>query len=424
MILVAIAVLALQQQQLPQTQADDYTRYELLAPSSQSFRIFYDVTATTPGATYYFNAIRAGAEEVVHGAYDRMTGASLQWEVVDGARARTSGHSTASLQGHFIMVKLARPVPAGGETRVRIDKTYKDSASYLVRGDTITFTRSLGIKRNSVVLPAGYELIGVNYPSQVATEADGRIRVSFMNTSPAAVPYTVRGRKLSGITRVSVPTPAPAPAPLPAPTPASTPAPAPSAPPPPPPPSPRSFNERAFQDREIVYFLNAPETHSFRLYHDYTETRPGVDRYLNVVRAGSAVANPSALTLDTGKPLRVETLQGDAIRARGVDIGQPVSAQSQVVVVWFDPVVQGQSMRLRIEETYTDAARYGMIGDQLVWDRGFGRPYNAMLLPAGWYLTSSSIPATVSLSDDGRIRLDYVNDRPDELQVYVTGRRR
>src|SRR5688572_20187193 len=191
---VALAFAALQQR--PQTQADDYTRYELLAPGSQSFRIFYDVTATTPGATHYFNAIRAGAEEIVHGAYDRMTGASLQWEVVDGARARTSGHPTASPQGHFIMVKLARPVPEGGETRVRIDKTYKDSASYLVRGDTITFTRSLGIKRNSVVLPSGYELIGVNYPSQVATEADGRIRVSFMNVGPAEVPYVVRGRKL------------------------------------------------------------------------------------------------------------------------------------------------------------------------------------------------------------------------------------
>ena len=38
-------------QQRPQTQADDYTRYELLAPGSQAFRISYDVTATTPGAT-------------------------------------------------------------------------------------------------------------------------------------------------------------------------------------------------------------------------------------------------------------------------------------------------------------------------------------------------------------------------------------
>ena len=39
--------------QLPgrQTQADDYTRYELLAPDTAQFRILYEVTATTPGAT-------------------------------------------------------------------------------------------------------------------------------------------------------------------------------------------------------------------------------------------------------------------------------------------------------------------------------------------------------------------------------------
>ena len=53
--------------------------------------------------------------------------------------------------------------------------------------------------------------------------------------------------------------------------------------------------ERATQTREIGYFLQQPETHSFDLYHDYTETRAGVDKYLNVVRAGSRVSNPSAL---------------------------------------------------------------------------------------------------------------------------------
>ena len=58
--------------------------------------------------------------------------------------------------------------------------------------------------------------------------------------------------------------------------------------------------ERARQDREIVYFLQQPETNSFDLYHDYTESRPGVDRYLNIVRAGSRASNPSALILDTG----------------------------------------------------------------------------------------------------------------------------
>ena len=62
-------------------------------------------------------------------------------------------------------------------------------------------------------------------------------------------------------------------------------------------------SERAFQDREIVYFLKQPETHAFSLYHDYTETREGVDKYVNVVRAGSTVSEPSAKMLDTGEVL-------------------------------------------------------------------------------------------------------------------------
>ena len=48
--------------QLPrQTQADDYTRYELLAPGSGKFRILYEVTATTSGTTQFFNVIRKGS---------------------------------------------------------------------------------------------------------------------------------------------------------------------------------------------------------------------------------------------------------------------------------------------------------------------------------------------------------------------------
>jgi len=73
------------------------------------------------------------------------------------------------------------------------------------------------------------------------------------------------------------------------------------------------LNERARQDREIVYFLQQPETHAFDLYHDYTESRPGVDNYLNVVRGGSKASNPSALILDTGEKLKVETLAGSKI---------------------------------------------------------------------------------------------------------------
>lgn len=182
--------------------------------------------------------------------------------------------------------------------------------------------------------------------------------------------------------------------------------------------------ERARQDREIVYFLQPPDTHAFDLYHDYTESREGVGQYLNVVRRGSTVSNPSARILDTGETLPTEILKGEAITRAKLDIGEEVRPDSEVVVIHFPPVKKGQSTRLRISETYTDPARYRLEGDELVWDRSFGRSHNAVVLPAGWYLTASSIPAVISETEDGRIRLDLINPRPDSIDVLIKARRR
>lgn len=184
------------------------------------------------------------------------------------------------------------------------------------------------------------------------------------------------------------------------------------------------LGERAAQTREIVYFLRQPETHAFDLYHDYTESREGVDRYLNLVRAGSTVSNPSAVLLDTGDSLETRILKGEAITRARVDIGEPVKPETELVLIRFPPVRKGLTARLRISETYTDSARYRLEGDELIWDRGFGRPYNAVVLPAGWYLTHSAVPATVSLTRDGRVRLDFINPRLDEIQVLIVARRR
>jgi hypothetical protein len=184
------------------------------------------------------------------------------------------------------------------------------------------------------------------------------------------------------------------------------------------------LSERARQEREIVYFLQPPETHAFDLYHDFTETREGTDRYLNIVRAGSTVSNPKAVALDTGESLAVETLRGEAITKAGIEIGEPVRPQSEVVVVRFPRLGAGETRRIRISETYTDSSRYRLDGDELVFDRSFGRPRNAVVLPAGYYLTNSSIPAVVSEVEDGRIRLDFTNPRPDEIAVLITARKR
>lgn len=184
------------------------------------------------------------------------------------------------------------------------------------------------------------------------------------------------------------------------------------------------LDERAHQDRDIVYFLQQPETHSFDLSHDYTESRPGVDRYLNVVRKGSRSSRPSAIILDTGEKLSAETLRGQEISRTGLDIGEPVGEDSEVVVIRFPAVQKGRSLRLRISETYTDEKSYRLGGDELVFDRSFGRLHNAVVLPEGWYLTGSAVPATVSESPDGRIRLDFVNPRNDEIAVLIKAKRR
>lgn len=379
-LLALAAPIALRSQPARQTQSDDYTRYELLAPGSGKFRILYEVTATTAGASHFFNVIRRGSVASDERVTDLRTGRALTFDIVSGAVARTGGVRNADSTGQYIRVTLARPVPVEGEVRLLIDKTYYDTASYRADGDTLVFDRSLGIKRNAVVLPAGYELISSNYPSQVLQEPDGRIKISFWNNTPAEAPLVLRARRGAPASRASSLSSQQL----------------------------RRLDERAHQTREIVYFLQQPETHAFDLFHDYTETRPGVDRYLNVVRAGSAVSNPRAVLLDTGEELRFDVQRGD----------------SEVVVFHFPPASPGESVRLRMFETYTDSVRYTVRGDELVWDRAFGRPANAVVLPAGWVLTNSSIPATVSQLPDGRIRLDFINARPDEIAVLITARRR
>lgn len=373
---------------IPEREADEYTRYELLDPGSARFRILFEVTAIEAGATAYFNPIRPGSEASDESVIDLATSKPLPFEVVSGEEARASGLPDANLPMDYIRIRLPRPVPQDGGIRLLIDKTYKDPESYLRKGaDRIVFSRTLGIRRNSIVLPAGYELTSCNAPAQVLTEPDGRFSISFMHPGPEAFPLVIEARR-TGFANI---------------------------------PSPKDerLTERAHQDREIVYFLQPPETHSFDLYHDYTEARPGVDRYLNVVRPGSKASSPSARNLDTGEPLRVETLRGDQVQS-----DEEIPAGAEVVVAHFDPVPPGGSVRLRISETYTDPKSYRLEGDVLVFDRTLGRPRNAVVLPAGWLLAASSIPAVISEMPDGRIRLDFVNPRPDEIAVLIHARRR
>ena len=127
-----------------QTESDEYTRYELLAPETASFKIFYEVTATAAGAKVYFNPIRKGSTASDEAVYDAMTGEPLRFEVVPGAEARKDPLMVdADPAGNYIKVQLARPVAPEGQGRLLIVKTYRDAKSYYRDGDAIVFNQHI-----------------------------------------------------------------------------------------------------------------------------------------------------------------------------------------------------------------------------------------------------------------------------------------
>ena len=182
--------------------------------------------------------------------------------------------------------------------------------------------------------------------------------------------------------------------------------------------------ERAAQDREILYELQAPDSHAFRITHDYTARKAGEKYYFNVVRAGSHVSDPESFDLDSGEKLKWETLTGKQVKERGLPI-EDVKDDSEVVVTHLArAVADGATNRIRLKETYTDAKSYYLDGDELVWDRTFGRLRNTVVLPPGWYLTALASPATIETLPDGRVAVYVVNPRNDDVRVTLRARRR
>jgi hypothetical protein len=179
--------------------ADTYTRYELLAPETHQFKIYYEVTETRAGARYHFNQIREGSEASDESVIDLATGKPLKFEVVTGAQAKTdSPAENFTATAHYIKVFLAHPVPERGEYRLAIIKTYKDDKSYYTEGEQIVFKRPLGIPRDSIVLPAGYEIVSCSVATQVLREADGRLKLAFVNPgSGGQLEVTIKAKKFA-----------------------------------------------------------------------------------------------------------------------------------------------------------------------------------------------------------------------------------
>jgi len=367
-----------------------YTLYELLEPGSAKFKITYDVTTSREGAEYFLNPIRVGSIATDESVVDLATGKELVFEVVTGAQAKAEGLVSARTadDSEYIKVHLGRALPENAEARLRIIKTYEDPESYFVDGDTVVFDRSLGIRANAVVLPPGYELVASRTPGIAGTTPDGRTKISFLNDRDDSLAVRVVGRR----TATS--------------------------------PAPPSGNHRSEQDREITYWLLDPSTHQFRISHDFTVDTPGQRYVHSFVRAGSTVVGSEVWDIDAGVKLETSNVSGADVNALNF---YPNSYDDDQVVVQaelLDEVGAGESTRVRVIETYTDDERYYMDGDELVWDRSLGRPYNTVKLPPGWMLTAVSVPAIISEDADGLVSMRFINIRNDSIGVVIRAKRR
>ncbi|HEY2393326.1 MAG TPA: hypothetical protein VGK22_19280 [Candidatus Angelobacter sp.] len=182
---------------------------------------------------------------------------------------------------------------------------------------------------------------------------------------------------------------------------------------------------RAEQDREISYWLLEPSTHQFFISHDFTVTRVGQKSVHSFVRKGSAVSpDAKMIDLDTGKPLKTSAVTGKEVNALGY---YPDAVEPDSVVVQGDlehAVGEGQSTRVRVQETYTDAVGYVVKDGELTWTRTLGRPLNYVTLPAGWILTSVNTPAVITLDEEGRIKLRFTNTRNGDLAIVIKAKKR
>ena len=189
--------------------------------------------------------------------------------------------------------------------------------------------------------------------------------------------------------------------------------------------NPNPLTERGYQDREILYELQTPESHAFRITHDFTVRKAGEKYYFNVVRTGSHVTDPDSIDLDTGAKLKWEVISGKQAMERKLPITETLKDDSEIVVTHLArALAPGTTNRIRLMETYIDPKSYYLDGEELVWDRTFGRLRNTVVLPRGWYLTGLASPATIQTLPDGRVAVYVVNPRNDEVRVYLRARRR
>jgi hypothetical protein len=333
---------------------DDYGEYQLLDPASHQFRVVIWLTERAAGVRTLRHHPAAGLEAADVVVSDPQTGQRLKFE----------------LKTESIEVFLARPVPEGGEGRVRIEATYLDAKSYFLDNDDVVFERAFDRGRNAIVLPSGFTLVSSNVSAQVAALADGRVKIAFENVNGYAAPVSVRARKTGAPVASSL-----------------------------------RVVERGLDFAKTLYDLHAPETHRVAVRHEYVETAPGSRSALTFLTR-HVLTELQVVDMDLGRALDVVTEP----RGRVAVLATPIANTSQ-------------SAHLRISGMEQDSA-YRSEGGQLYWEKTLYEPRTTILLPAGWDVMAISTPATISATSDGRVAVQVYNPRVEPAAISLRANRR
>jgi hypothetical protein len=182
---------------------------------------------------------------------------------------------------------------------------------------------------------------------------------------------------------------------------------------------------RAEQDRKITYWLLDPSTHRFLISHDLTIDKVGQKYAHSFVRKGSVVNPDSKMyDVDTGVQLKTYVVSGKDVNAEGY-YHEHYDDDTVVVQADLDRTIgEGQSVRVRVVETYTDPVGYTVKDGELIWTRTIGRPLNYITLPEGWMLESLNSPAVITLDEKGRVLMRFTNPSNGDLNVTIKARKR
>lgn len=177
------------------------------------------------------------------------------------------------------------------------------------------------------------------------------------------------------------------------------------------------------EDILTQYELLAPESHQFAIRYDVSATEPNSRVYFNIIRPGSEASDEKVFDRSTGKEIPFEMSTGKEAKAANQAETDTEDSTPFIKVALPHPVPTGGEFRLRILKTYKDAKSYYTEGDTIVFDRSLSIKRNLVILPLHYELIAASVPVIVSTEPDGRIKVSLINDRDDEIQVRIVGRK-